>query len=129
MRVGDKEYPGFPATGAGITADPALRVAFFALLYDQDLKTPIQVFARDEAGNEATVALDHQVFPKPYAKSRIEMDDAFLQRVVPAIAGASPDEKIADRRRPGGLPEDQRRPAAEEQRAAWRGWRRRRRRR
>ena len=95
VRVGDHEYTGFPAKGAGITTDPALRAAFFALLYDQDLNTPIQLFARDEAGNEATVALDHQVFPKPYAKSRIELNDAFLQRVVPAIAGASPDEGIA----------------------------------
>jgi murein DD-endopeptidase MepM/ murein hydrolase activator NlpD len=94
VRVGDHEYPGFPAKGAGITSDPALRAAFFALLYDQDLNTPIQLFARDEAGNEATIALDHQVFPKPYAKSRIELNDAFLQRVVPAIAGASPDEGI-----------------------------------
>ena len=94
VRVGDKEYPGYPAAGAGITGDAALRVAFFALLYDQDLKTPIQLFARDEAGNEATVALDHQVFPKPYAKSRIELNDAFLERVVPAIASASPDEGI-----------------------------------
>ena len=95
VRVGDHEYPGFPAKGAGITSDPALRVAFFALLYDQDLNTPIQLFARDEAGNEGTAALDHQVFPKPYAKSRIELDDAFLQRVVPAIASVSPDERIA----------------------------------
>jgi biotin carboxyl carrier protein len=94
VRVGDHEYAGFPAKGAGITSDPALRVAFFALLYDQDLKTPIQLFARDEAGNETTVPLDHQVFPKPYAKSRIELNDAFLQRVVPAIASASPDEGI-----------------------------------
>ena len=95
VRVGDHEYAGFPAKGAGITTDPALRAAFFALLFDQDLNTPIQLFARDEAGNEATIALDHQVFPKPYAKSRIELNDAFLQRVVPAIAGASPDEGIA----------------------------------
>lgn len=95
VRVGDHEYTGFPAKGVGITTDPALRAAFFALLYDQDLNTPIQLFARDEAGNEATVALDHQVFPKPYAKSRIELNDAFLQRVVPAIAGASPDAGIA----------------------------------
>jgi murein DD-endopeptidase MepM/ murein hydrolase activator NlpD len=94
VRVGDKEYPGFPARGAGITSDPALRAAFFALLYDQDLNTQIQLFARDEAGNEATTALDHQVFPKPYAKSRIELADPFLQRVVPAIAQASPDEVI-----------------------------------
>src|SRR5688500_14008439 len=31
VRVGDHEYPGFPARGAGITTDPALRAAFFAL--------------------------------------------------------------------------------------------------
>lgn len=95
VRVGDKEYPGFPAKGAGInTPDPALRVAFFALLFDQDLNTPIQVFARDEAGNQAVTALDHMVFPKPYSKSRIQIDDRFVGRVVPAIAANSPDEKI-----------------------------------
>ena len=95
VRVGDKDYVGFPATGAGIKSDPALRVAFFALLYDQDRNTSIQLFARDEADNEATVPLDHMVFPKPFSKSRIELTDPFLQRVVPAIATASPDEKIA----------------------------------
>src|SRR5690606_37492005 len=44
VRVGDKEYRGYPAAGAGIGSDPALRVAFFALLYDQDRATPIQLF-------------------------------------------------------------------------------------
>ena len=54
VRVGDLEYPGFPAVGAGVTgAGPEIRVAFFALLHDQDLRTPIAAFARDEAGNEA----------------------------------------------------------------------------
>ena len=95
IRVGDKEYPGFPAKGAGITTgDPAMRVAFFALLFDQDLNTPIQVFARDPAGNQAVADVDHMVFPKPYSKSRIEIDDRFLSRVVPAIAANSPDENI-----------------------------------
>ena len=94
VRVGDKSYPGFPASGAGISGDPALRVAFFALLYDQKTDVPIEVFARDEAGNQASAPLDHQVFPKAYSQSRIEVDDRFLQRVVPAIAGRAPDEKI-----------------------------------
>ena len=94
VRVGNIEYRGYPASGVGITSDPALRVAFFALLFDQDLNTDFQVFARDPAGNEAHAALDHQVFPKPYSKSRIEIDDRFIGRVVPAIAGNSPDEKI-----------------------------------
>jgi len=94
VRVGNIEYPGFPATAVGISSDPALRVAFFALLFDQDLNTDFNVFARDPAGNEALAALDHQVFPKPYSKSRIEIDDRFIGRVVPAIASNSPQEKI-----------------------------------
>jgi murein DD-endopeptidase MepM/ murein hydrolase activator NlpD len=94
VRVGGIEYPGYPAKGAGITSDPALRVAFFALLFDQDPKAPVELFARDPAGNEVVVPFDHQVFPKPYGKSTIPLDDTFLQRVVPAIASNSPNENI-----------------------------------
>lgn len=87
--VGDFEYPGYPATGAhaeGVKIDdPAIRVAFFALLYDQDLNTPMHLFARDEAGNTARADFDYTTFPKPFKKSRIELDDKFLDRVVPAI--------------------------------------------
>src|SRR5688572_28322775 len=39
VRVGERQYLGFPAGGA----DPALRLAFFALLWDQKLDTPISV--------------------------------------------------------------------------------------
>ena len=94
VRVGDIEYPGFPASGVGIKSDPALRVAFFGLLFGQPLDVPIQVFARDEAGNQAMTPLDHMVFSKAYQKSRIEVDDRFLQRVVPAIAANVPNEDI-----------------------------------
>lgn len=87
--VGDIEYPGFPASGLnvpGITiADPALRVAFFALRHDQDLQAPIRLYARDEAGNTTRADFDYRVFPKPFKKSRIQLDDKFLNRVVPAI--------------------------------------------
>jgi murein DD-endopeptidase MepM/ murein hydrolase activator NlpD len=94
VRVGDIEYPGYPASGVGITSDPAARVAFFALLHDQDPGTPIQLFARDPAGNEAVTPLDHRVFPKTFARSRIAVDDRFLGRVVPAIAANSPEAQI-----------------------------------
>lgn len=92
VRVGDVEYRGFPASGAGSTnTDPALRVAFFALLHDQDLRTPIAVFARDEAGNEAKAAFVDNVFEKPFKRSRLEVDDRFFGRVVPEILGHSPE--------------------------------------
>jgi murein DD-endopeptidase MepM/ murein hydrolase activator NlpD len=94
VRVGEITYPGFPASGVGIPTDPALRVAFFALVFAQDLDTPIQVFARDPAGNETLAPLDHRVIPKPYNTSRIGIDDRFIERVVPAIAANWPGEPI-----------------------------------
>jgi murein DD-endopeptidase MepM/ murein hydrolase activator NlpD len=93
VRVGEVEYPAFPGSSVGIS-DPAVRVAFFALAYDQDRDANISVFARDVAGNQATSALDRRVFPKPFAKSRIGIDDEFLQRVVPAIAENTPGANI-----------------------------------
>ena len=79
VTVGDIEYPGFATTGD-------LHVAFFALRYDQELKTPMQLFARDATGELATSSFDHLTFAKkPFKKSTIPLDDKFLDRVVPAI--------------------------------------------
>jgi murein DD-endopeptidase MepM/ murein hydrolase activator NlpD len=95
VRVGDVEYPGFPAAGAGVEgADPSIKVAFFALLYDQPLNTPIAAFARDEAGNQAKATFIDNVFEKPFKKSRIEIDDKFINRVVPEIIEHSPELKM-----------------------------------
>ncbi|HVL68845.1 MAG TPA: M23 family metallopeptidase [Vicinamibacterales bacterium] len=87
--VGDIEYPGYPASGInvpGITInDPAVRVAFYALRHDQDLRTPIRLFARDEAGNTGQASFDYRVFPKAFKKSRIEVNEQLLNEVIPAI--------------------------------------------
>jgi len=95
VRVGDIEYAGFPAAGAGVAgADATTKVAFFALLDDQPLDAPIVAFARDGAGNEAKVAFIDGVFEKPFRKSRIEIDDTFLGRVVPEILEHSPELNV-----------------------------------
>ena len=73
--------------------DTALRVAFFALLYDQDLNTPMRVYARDPAGNTARADFEHRVFPKRFMKSPIPIDDKLLDRVVPAILEGTTDIK------------------------------------
>jgi murein DD-endopeptidase MepM/ murein hydrolase activator NlpD len=95
--VGDVEYPGYPASGASVEGarltDPPLRVAFFALAHDQDLKSPIRLFARDEAGNTARADFDFRVFPKPFKKSRIDVNDKLLDRVVPAILEGTTEVK------------------------------------
>ena len=92
VRVGDREYRGFPAGGG----DATLRVAFFALLWDQDRSTPISVFARDSIGNEGSGTFDFRVFPKQFRKSTINLDDRFLARVVPSILQNSTELKVED---------------------------------
>ena len=96
VQVGDVTYPGYPASGVHVEGvapitDPTIKIAFFALLYDQDLNTPMFAYAKDEAGNSARADFDHLTFPKPFKKSRIDLPDAFLNRVVPSIL-ATTDE-------------------------------------
>ena len=91
VMVGDLTYPGFAASGAGAQGDPSLTIAFFALRYDQKISAPMEIYAKDEAGNEARVPFEHQVFPKKFKSSRIQLDDKFLGRVVPAILQGSPE--------------------------------------
>ena len=97
VQVGDLTYPGYPAAGVKVEGvsitDPAVKVAFFALRFDQDVNTPMFAYARDEAGNAARAEFDHLTFPKPFKRSRIELDDRFLDRVVPAILETSPEIK------------------------------------
>ena len=88
VRVGDVEYPGFP-----IGTD--MKGAFFALLHDQDLNTRVAAFARDEAGNESKATFVDNVFEKAFKKSRIELDDKFINRVVPEIIEHSPELKMS----------------------------------
>jgi murein DD-endopeptidase MepM/ murein hydrolase activator NlpD len=104
VRVGDRDFPGYPAAAAGVEGvedDGGLRVAFFALLHDQDLGTPIELYALDTAGNEGRADFDHRVFPKTFRRSRIAITDAFLKRVVPRIAERAPE--LADEELDGSI--------------------------
>ncbi len=94
VRVGDRTYPGFPATAIGVQNDPALHVAFFALSYDQDVNTPISVFATDPAGNTALAAVDHMAFTKPFSRNSIPID-TWVARVVPPIVANTPEMQLS----------------------------------
>ena len=85
VRIGGLTYPGFPASGAAGGAAPDLKVAFFALPYDQPKPAPVELYARDAVGNEARALFDYRVFPKRFRSSTIPIDDRFLQKVVPPI--------------------------------------------
>jgi hypothetical protein len=88
VRVGETTYAGFPGSGVWLK-DPELKVAFFALLYDQKPNVPLELFARDAAGNLARAQFDHRLFPKAFRSSRIPLEDGFLSRVVPSILQGS----------------------------------------
>jgi murein DD-endopeptidase MepM/ murein hydrolase activator NlpD len=89
VQVGDLTYPGYPASGAKIEGvhitDPNVKVAFFALRWDQDVNTPMHAYARDEAGNTARAEFDHLAFPKPFKKSTIPISDTFINKALPWI--------------------------------------------
>ena len=90
VRVGDRSYRGYPASAAGVDSpDETLRVAFFALLHEQELDARIRLYARDGAGNEAEADFDHRVFPRRFRRSRLTVGDRFLARVVPDIVARS----------------------------------------
>ena len=95
VQVGDLTYPGYPASGIKIEgihiADPNVKVAFFALRWDQDVNTPMYAYARDEAGNTARAEFDHLTFPKPFKRSTIPIDDRFINKAVPWIYENSPE--------------------------------------
>ena len=101
VQVGNRYYPGYPAAGAAGPAtagappvDPALRVAFFALLHDDDITTPIRLVAKDPAGNAATAEFAYRAFTSSFAKRRLPVDDAFFRKVVPPILEATPSFKL-----------------------------------
>lgn len=92
VMVGDRFYPGFAASGVSgaQSTDPSLKIAFFALAFDQDVNTPIRLHAKDDAGNTATAEFPYRAFSSAFATSRVQLDDRFLSRVIPAILEASP---------------------------------------
>jgi murein DD-endopeptidase MepM/ murein hydrolase activator NlpD len=108
VQAGNRYYPGFPAAGAAGARpagappiDPALRVAFFGLLHDQDITTPIRLVASDPAGNTAAAEFAYRAFTAAFARRRLTVDDAFFQKVVPSILASTPAMPL-----PVGTPEE-----------------------
>src|SRR5690606_30288447 len=93
VRVGDAEYPTYPGSAVG-RSDPALRVGFFALRHDQPVNAPVTAVARDVAGNESISPVPHQPTNKVFVQSKIQVDQPFLDRVVPAIAASTPGLEV-----------------------------------
>jgi murein DD-endopeptidase MepM/ murein hydrolase activator NlpD len=89
VEAGDWFFPGFPLPGAGKED----RFALFAVPYDLSDSRKVRLFAEDDVSNRAELAVIDRFTPKPFAKDTIELDDTFLQKVVPEIVSHDPEVK------------------------------------
>ena len=80
VRVGDPSFPAFPGTAVGPHRPGAAGGVLRAALRPGRRPRRSSVFARDEAGNEATATLDRQPFPKTFQRSRIPIDKRVPRR-------------------------------------------------
>jgi len=97
VQAGEAWFPGFPLPGGG----PQDRFAIFAVPYDMSDPSTVKVVAADDAGNESQAGFIDQFAPRKPYEATINLTDAFLNKVVPAILSQTPDMKDA-----GGLLEN-----------------------
>jgi murein DD-endopeptidase MepM/ murein hydrolase activator NlpD len=84
VQAGDWWFPGQPLPGNR-------RFALFAAPYDLDQPERIRLVARDDVGNEARAAFIDRFTERPIRVDRIQLSDAFLEKVVPSIMAQSPE--------------------------------------
>lgn len=66
-------------------------VAYFAVpLFASNQKTKIIVFARDEAGNEAKIALPCVISEKKFRSDKVNLSESFLQQKMPEFQSTYP---------------------------------------
>ncbi len=82
VQVGPHFFPGVHHDGS--------MFALFGFAYDLPATTPVQVVARDAAGNESVVGVQAKVFPKTFRSREIVLDDGFLNKVVSEIMSHTP---------------------------------------
>ncbi|MDE3178824.1 MAG: M23 family metallopeptidase [Acidobacteriota bacterium] len=81
VEVGSYFFRSFPVTDS----KPLTRLAIFAFPYDVTVDTPAHIAAWDDAGNKTIASFTYRVFPAVFKNSTINVDDAYMQRVVPPI--------------------------------------------
>jgi hypothetical protein len=89
VQAGDWWFPGSPLPGG----TPGQYFALFAVPYDVPDPDRVRLVASDDIGNTAQLPIIDRFFPKPVARETIEVNDSFLNRVVPAILSMTPDVK------------------------------------
>jgi murein DD-endopeptidase MepM/ murein hydrolase activator NlpD len=82
VRAGTAESVSFPLPDGG----PGERFALFAVPWELDDSGQVRLFAEDDAGNRTEMPFVDLFKAAPPRSDRLELSDAFLAKVVPAIA-------------------------------------------
>ena len=91
IQAGSWWFPGFQMPGG----DKRQRFALFAFPYDLSDPSKVRLVAVDEVGNRAEAAFIDKFTPRPITTDTIQVNDAFMNKVVPEILSQS--EEIEDR--------------------------------
>jgi murein DD-endopeptidase MepM/ murein hydrolase activator NlpD len=80
VQVDDRFFTAYPTTLSG----KAFYIAYFSLPIEAGQgQTRIKVVAKDQAGNESTVALPHLIKKGKFRTDKIRLSDPFLQQKMP----------------------------------------------
>ncbi len=91
VQAGDWFFPGSPMPGG----DPQQRFALFGIPYDLTDPARLRLVAVDDIGNRSEAGFVDRFDPRPIRTDTIQVDDAFLNKVVPEILSQS--SEIEDR--------------------------------
>ncbi|MCU0304383.1 MAG: M23 family metallopeptidase [Thermoanaerobaculales bacterium] len=86
VQAGEHVSVGAPSPGGG----PGDRFVIYALPWDLGEGSSVRLFAEDDAGNRTERPFLDLFRPRPPGADTIELTDAFLSKVVPAIAANTP---------------------------------------
>jgi murein DD-endopeptidase MepM/ murein hydrolase activator NlpD len=91
VQAGSWFFPGFPMPGSN---DKQQRFALFAVPYDLGDPGQVRLVAVDDVGNRAEAGFIDKFTPRPIHADTIQVDDPYMNRVVPEIMSQSPE--VAD---------------------------------
>jgi hypothetical protein len=85
VEVGTGHYRSYPLPSAPAGGQGAQRFSLFAYPWDTPVSTVPRVYAANGAGSMAYATFRTKIKPKPFRQRNIQIDDAFLTRVVNQI--------------------------------------------
>ncbi len=85
--VGPLFFPGYPAREDD---ESGVHACYFAVPHDADPDTRIFLWAEDRAGNEIRTSFHHRIRRKSFREDRMNITDAFLERILPVFPQVSP---------------------------------------